>query len=57
MLADAQSPVDVNMPGLDLHQLTGNRRGTWTVRVSGNWRLTFRFAEGEAVEIDFEDYH
>ena len=57
MLADAQGPEDLNAPGLDLHPLTGNRRGTWAVRVSGNWRITFRFAEGEALDIDLEDYH
>ena len=40
-------------PGLQLHPLTGNRRGTWAVRVSGNWRLTFRFEDGEAVDVNF----
>ena len=40
-----------------LHPLTGNRRGTWSVQVSGNWRLTFRFEDGEAVDVNLEDYH
>ena len=56
-LADAVRPADIQMPGMRLHQLTGNRRGTWSVRVSGNWRITFRFEDGEAVDIDLEDYH
>ena len=56
-LADASSPAEMDLPGLQLHQLTGNRRGTWAVRVSGNWRLTFRFEDGEAVDVNLEDYH
>ena len=61
LLADAHTPAEMDLPGLWLHQLSGNRRGTWSVRVSGNWRLTFRFEDGEttsyAVDIDLEDYH
>ena len=56
-LEAAEMPSDMDLPGLWLHQLTGNRRGTWSVRVSGNWRLTFRFENNEAVDIDLEDYH
>ena len=56
-LEAAENPADMGLPGLRLHQLTGNRRGTWSVRVSANWRLTFRFEGGEAVDIDLEDYH
>ena len=44
-LADASSPAEMDLPGLQLHQLTGNRQGAWAVRVSGNWRLTFRFED------------
>ena len=47
----------MNNPGYRLHQLAGNRRGVWSVRVSANWRITFRFDSGEAVDIDLEDYH
>lgn len=47
----------MNLPGLYLHELVGRRRGTWSVRVSGNWRLTFRFDGIDAVDIDYEDYH
>ena len=56
-LAAADRPGQMDLPGLRLHQLVGDRRGTWSVRVSGNWRLTFRFEAGEAVDIDLEDYH
>ena len=53
----SQSPKDMNLPGLYLHQLGGDRRGIWSVRVSGNWRVTFRFNEGDAEIVDCEDYH
>lgn len=53
----AESPRDMNLPGLYLHELAGSRRGTWSVRVSGNWRLTFHFDGIDAVDIDYEDYH
>lgn len=48
---------DMNLPGLRLHELTGNRRGTWSVTVSGNWRVTFRFEDGDAEVVNYEDYH
>jgi len=48
---------DMNLPGLVLHPLTGDRKGTWSVRVSGNWRITFGFDGGDAVNVDYEDYH
>ena len=53
----SQSPKDMNLPGLYLHELEGDRRGIWSVRVSGNWRVTFRFDEGDAEVVDYEDYH
>lgn len=53
----AESPRDVYAAGLRLHPLRGNRRGQWSVRVSGNWRIVFRFQNGEAVDIDLIDYH
>jgi proteic killer suppression protein len=40
-----------------VHILTGGRKGTWSLHVSRNWRLTFRVEDGEMVDIDFEDYH
>lgn len=53
----ATSPQDMNLPGLILHELTGQRKGTWSVRVSGNWRITFTFDGVDAYDIDLEDYH
>jgi len=53
----AASPDDMNLPGLFLHSLSGRRADTWSVRVSGNWRVTFRFNGEHAVIIDYEDYH
>jgi proteic killer suppression protein len=50
-------PQDMNLPGLDLHELHGRRAGTWTVKVSGNWRVTFLFAGKDAESVDYEDYH
>lgn len=53
----ATCPKDVDLPGLRLHELTGNRKGTWAVKVDGNWRITFIF-EGDDINIvDYEDYH
>lgn len=51
------SPQDMNLPGLYLHQLTGNRSTIWSVRVSGNWRVTFRFNGEHAEIVNYEDYH
>lgn len=53
----AVSPADINLPGFRLHELKGERKGTWSVTVSGNWRLTFTFSEGDAFDVDLEDYH
>lgn len=48
---------DMNLPSYRLHELKGPRRGTWSVTVSGNWRITFTFSGGDAYDVDFEDYH
>jgi proteic killer suppression protein len=53
----AVQPEDLNLPGFGFHGLKGNRKGTYAVSVSGNWRITFRFADGDAVDVNFEDYH
>ncbi len=53
----ATSPQDMNLPGLYFHQLSGKYRGRYSVRVSGNWRVTFKFEGPEAIDIDYEDYH
>ena len=44
-------------PGWRLHRLSGDRSDTWSVSVSGNWRITFRVVDGEVVDLNLEDYH
>jgi proteic killer suppression protein len=44
-------------PGWRIHQLSGDRAGTWSISVSGNWRITFRVEDDEIVRLDLEDYH
>lgn len=53
----ATTPKDMALPGLRLHELVGNRSGTWSVTVSGNWRVTFIFVGEDAEIINYEDYH
>jgi len=47
----------MNLPGLNLHRLKGDRKDTWAVRVSGNWQVTFGFVGKDADGVDYEDYH
>ncbi len=48
---------DMDVPGFRLHQLKGSRKGAWSVSVSGNWRITFKYEEGNGYEVNYEDYH
>ncbi|MBE9073752.1 type II toxin-antitoxin system RelE/ParE family toxin [Microcystis sp. LEGE 08355] len=48
---------DLRIPGYDLHQLKGDRRETWSIKVSGNWRITFTFINNDAYDLNLEDYH
>jgi toxin HigB-1 len=48
---------DMELQGLRLHPLKGERKRTWAVWVSGNWRVTFRFIGADAEVVDYEDYH
>ena len=48
---------DMGLAGLRLHPLKRERKGTWAVWVSGNWRVTFRFVGPDAEVVDYEDYH
>lgn len=48
---------DMSFPGSGLHRLKGTLKGHWSVRVSGNWRITFRFESGNAYVVDYRDYH
>ncbi len=57
-LLDAASEIrDMRFPGSDLHPLKGDLRGFWSVRVSGNWRIVFRFENGDVFDVDYIDYH
>jgi toxin HigB-1 len=53
----AATPSDMNLPGFRLHPLKGKLTGFWAVTVRANWRVIFRFAEGEALDVDYVDYH
>jgi toxin HigB-1 len=53
----AGAVTDMDLPGFRLHPLRGNLRGYWAVTVRANWRVIFRFADGEASEVDYVDYH
>jgi toxin HigB-1 len=56
-LDNATSPKDLHAPGWRLHELKGDQRGTWSITVSGNWRITFRFVETDVELVDYLDYH
>jgi proteic killer suppression protein len=57
LLDAAVTAEDMNFPGSGLHQLEGDRKGEWAVKVTGNWRITFKFSDGNAYHVNFEDYH
>ena len=57
MLDQSHTPRDMDLPGFRLHALSGDRRGHYAVSVSGNWRVTFRFEDGHAIDVDYTDYH
>ena len=48
---------DMNLPGYRLHELKGDLKGFWSVSLSGNWRIIFRFENGEAYDVEMIDYH
>ncbi len=56
-LDKAKTVKDMDIPALRLHELKGARKGTWSVSVQANWRVTFRFADGDAEIVNYEDYH
>ena len=53
----AGQPEDMNLPGFHLHPLKGDLKGFWSVTVRSNWRIIFRFKEGDAYDVDLIDYH
>jgi proteic killer suppression protein len=56
-LDTAQSVEDMDIPGYRLHPLKGRLKGRWSIWVSGNWRITFEFRDGNVHVLDYEDYH
>lgn len=57
VLSRARRPEDVNLPGFRLHPLKGDRKGLWSTVVRANWRIVFRFADGDVHDVDLVDYH
>ena len=53
----AAKPSDLDLPGYRLHPLKGDLKGFWSVTISGNWRIVFRFEDGDAYDVDLVDYH
>jgi toxin HigB-1 len=53
----AHHPFDLDLPGYRLHPLKGEWKGTWSVAISGNLRIMFRFEDGDALDVDLIDYH
>jgi len=53
----AAAPADMDLPGFRLHPLKGELKGLWAVTVRANWRVIFRFGDGDAWNIDYVDYH
>jgi proteic killer suppression protein len=53
----ASHPSDLDLPGYRLHPLRGDLKGTWSVTISGNWRIVFLFEDGDAFDVDLVDYH
>ena len=57
LLDEATETHHLDLPGFRLHSLKGDRSGQWSVSVTANWRIVFRIADGEAVDVDLVDYH
>lgn len=56
-LDSTQEIEDMNIPGYKLHPLKGKLKGLWSVTVNGNWRITFKFENGNIYIVNYEDYH
>jgi toxin HigB-1 len=56
-LNTATTITDMDIPGYKLHKLKGSRKAIWSISVSGNWRITFNFEDGNAYIVNYEDYH
>lgn len=57
MLDNAEEPYDMNFHGSRLHRLKGDMAGLWSITGSGNWRITYRFENGNVYIVDYQDYH
>ncbi|MBK5295375.1 MAG: type II toxin-antitoxin system RelE/ParE family toxin [Acidobacteriia bacterium] len=53
----AATEADMDLPGFRLHALKGGLKGFWAVTVRANWRVIFRFTDGDAMDVDYVDYH
>jgi proteic killer suppression protein len=56
-LDDAERLEDMNVPGYHFHRLTGDQKGRYSIRVTGNWRITFGWDGENVTDVDMEDYH
>lgn len=57
LLDVAEGPEGLNIPAFKLHPLRGHLKGSWSIWVNGNWRVTFRFAGANVELVDYQDYH
>jgi proteic killer suppression protein len=57
LLETSETVDDMDLPGLNLHNLKGKKKNTFAVKVSGNWRVTFKFKNGDIFEVNYEDYY
>jgi proteic killer suppression protein len=57
LIEAAERIEDLDLPGYDLHPLKDDRAGEWSMKVSGNWRISFRFTDGDTHDVNLEDYH
>ena len=57
LLETSETVEDMDLPGLNLHYLKGKRKDTLAVKVSGNWRVTFKIKNGDILDVNYEDYH
>ncbi|BCD86984.1 protein killer protein [Pseudomonas solani] len=57
MLENAHGPADLNIPGWRLHPLKGDLESWWSISISGNWRVIFRFIDNDVELLDYLDYH
>jgi proteic killer suppression protein len=57
LLETLENIDDMDLPGLSLHNLKGRRKNTLAVSVSGNWRVAYKFKNGDIIEVNYEDYH